>query len=136
MRTPEQRAVMAEAAKIRSDERRAAKKARQPSEKADRGRVRDNGYLAYLRRQPCRVGFCCEGPIQAAHVRYGDSSRGKVNPGLQVKPSDRFAVSLCERHHAEQHRHNERAWWSSYGKDGLAEADAQFADYQAGARNV
>lgn len=133
MRTPEQRAILSEAAKIRSDERRAARKARQPSEKAGRGRVRDPGFLAYLRRQPCRcAGKRCEGPIQAAHVRYGDAARGKVNPGLQVKPSDRFAVSLCARHHAEQHQNNERAWWSSYGKDGLAEADAQFAAYQRG----
>lgn len=132
MRTPEQRAILSAAAQIRRDERKAAKKARQPSEKADRGRVREPAYLAFLRRQPCRIGTCCEGPIQAAHVRYGDASRGKVNPGMQVKPSDVWCVSLCTRHHAEQHAHNERAWWASYNKDGLAEADRQYAAYQRG----
>lgn len=132
MRTPEQRELIRQADAIKRAERKARKAERPKSEKADRGRERDNGYLAFLRRQPCRVaGMTCDGPIQAAHVRYGDASRGKVNPGLQVKPSDRFAVSLCAGHHAAQHKAgNERAWWSSYGRDGLAEADAQFAEYQ------
>lgn len=133
-RTVEQRRILAEASAIKAAERKAAKAQRPKSEKADRGRVRDNGYLAFLRRQPCRVaGLTCDGPIEACHVRYGDASRGKVNPGLQCKPSDRFAVSLCAGHHRAQHSAgNERAWWSSYGKDGLAEADAQFEQYQKG----
>lgn len=136
-RTPEQRAILSQAAKIRSDERKAAKKARQPSEKASRGRVQEPGYLAYLRRQKCRVQCStCSGPIEAAHVRYSDAARGKVNPGLQVRPSDRFAVSLCAGHHrgpkGQHAAGNERAWWASYNKDGLAEADRQYEAYQRG----
>jgi hypothetical protein len=135
MRTAEQRAVLAAADAIKRAERKAKKAQRPKSEKATRGRVVDTGYLQWLRRQPCRVaGMTCSGAIEAAHVRYSDASRGKVNPGLQCKPSDRFAVSLCAGHHrgpGGQHAAgNERAWWSSYGKDGLAEADAQFAEYQ------
>lgn len=133
-RTLEQRRILAEASAIKAAERKAAKSKRPKSEKADRGRVRDNGYLAFLRRQPCRVaGLTCDGPIEACHVRYGDASRGKVNPGLQCKPSDFWCVSLCSRHHKEQHsRGNERAWWASHGKDGLAEAESQYAEYKGG----
>lgn len=101
-------------------------------------RERDNGFLAYLRRQPCRIGLvapgACHGPVEACHVRYGDAARGKVNPGLQRKPDDKWATSCCAHHHREQHAAgNERAWWESYGLNGLDEAEKQFADYQ-GAR--
>jgi hypothetical protein len=134
MRTAEQRETIRAAEAIKRAERKAKKAARPKSPKADRGRERDNGFLAFLRRQPCRVaGMTCSGPIQAAHVRYGDASRGKVNPGLQCKPSDFWCVSLCARHHREQHeRGNERAWWASFGKDGNAEAEIQYAEYKAG----
>lgn len=135
-RTPEERAILSAAAKIRSKERKEAQKARAASPKASRGRVEEKTYLQWLRRQTCRVaGPTCSGPIEAAHVRYSDAARGKVNPGLQVKPSDRFAVSLCAGHHrgpkGQHDAGNERAWWASYGKDGLAEADAQYAEYQS-----
>lgn len=124
---------------------RKAKAAREPKgrvghkpAKPDRGRERDNGFLAYLRRQPCRIGLvapgACEGAIQACHVRYADAGRGKPVSGLQVKPSDRYATSCCAHHHREQHaRGNERAWWASYGLDGLEQADLQFAAYTGGA---
>lgn len=100
-------------------------------------RERDNGYLAFLRRQPCRIGLVrpgtCVGPVEACHVRYGDAARGKVNPGLQCKPADKWATSCCAGHHREQHAAgNERAWWERYGLDGLDQAERQFAEYQRG----
>lgn len=101
-------------------------------------RERDPGYLAFLRRQPCRIGLVapgtCAGPIQACHVRYSDAARGKRNAGVQAKPSDRYATSCCAAHHAEQHaRGNERAWWASYGLNGLDVAAQQFAEYEGAA---
>ena len=89
-------------------------------------RERDNGYLAWLRRQPCSVAFLggCSGPIEAAHVRYSDLAHGVVNPGMQRKPSDRYAVSLCAGHHRTgpnaQHRTSELAWWKAAGIDAYA----------------
>lgn len=124
---------------------RAVRKARrklalhQPT-KADRGRVRDNGYLAYLRRQPCRIPTLvkpsvltpCGGRIDPAHLRYTDPKVGRSNPGLSCKSDDRWATSLCRRHHEEQHAYgNERAWWAGYGLDGSQVAIEQYAAYRA-----
>ena len=65
----EERAVLGEARLIRARQRKTAKRERPKSPKADRGRVRDNGFLAFLRRQPCAVGpVGCAGPVEAAHI--------------------------------------------------------------------
>lgn len=124
-----ERATLAAAAKIKRDRAKAATKAakaaRQPI-KRDRGRERDSGFLSYLRRQPCAIGRGCSGPVQAAHLRYGDASVGRVNPGLQCKPSDRWATPLCACHHAEQHAGSERAFWNRYGFEGTDVARRYF----------
>lgn len=143
-------ALKAQVKELERPEREAQKiaraKARRNREKAiDRTRPeqrqpreRDPGFLAFLRRQPCRIGLVapgtCAGPIQACHVRYSDAARGKRNAGVQAKPSDRYATSCCAAHHAEQHaRGNERAWWASYGLNGLDVAAQQFAEYEGAA---
>lgn len=109
-----------------------AKAKRAPNPKADRGRVRDPGFLAFLRRQPCAVGpVGCNGAIQACHVRYGRP--GEPPTGLQRKPSDRRAVGMCRGHHLDnpdaQHRSGERAWWAARGIDPPVLADQLFAKY-------
>ncbi len=110
--------------------RREAKAARPKSPKADRGRVRDNGYLAFLRRQPCCVaGALCSGRVQAAHIRYADVDRGKPITGMQVKPADRWALPLCAWHHARQHQMNERVFWMGHGIDPLATAERLYAEF-------
>jgi hypothetical protein len=119
---------------FKARERKDAKAKHPKSPKADRGRVRDNGYLAWLRRQPCAVGpLGCEGPTEAAHVRY--SRPGEPNPGLQVKPSDKYAVPLCSGHHRTgpeaQHAAGERAWWASRGIDPFELAARLYAEYQS-----
>lgn len=131
MLTVEERALVSAANAIKTRERKAARKARPVNLKADRGRVRDSGYLAYLRRQACVVGPAgCSGPIEAAHVRIGGT-------GMQRKPSDQYAVSLCAAHHRTgpdaQHGRGERQWWSARGMDPFAVAARQFAEYQRGA---
>lgn len=128
----QQRAVVEEAKRIQRDVRKAATKARPKSPKADRGRERDNGFLAYLRRQPCEAAVIggCSGPIQAAHIRFNDGP-DRQNPGGQRKNHDRHGNPLCAGHHAEQHRVGEKPFWASLGKDAYETAAAHFAAYEA-----
>lgn len=106
--------------------------AQRPAEKKHRGQERDNGFLAYLRRQPCeaaRLGGC-SGPIDPAHIRYNDGP-DRQNPGGARKNHDRHCNPLCRAHHDQQHAGSERAFWSSLGKDAYATAAAHYARYQA-----
>lgn len=104
--------------------------------KADRGRVRDNAYLAYLRRQPCCVGHIlgdgCSGPTDPAHIRFSDFKAGRVNPGKSRKSDDRWALPLCRKHHDAQHAAgNERRWWSEVGLDPNFECQSRYAAFLA-----
>lgn len=75
-------------------------------------RVRDDAYLAWVRRQPCAVhaaygsaGYpwpqmlismlACFGPIDPEHKREG--------VGMGQKASDRDAWPCCRTHHDERH---------------------------------
>lgn len=101
--------------------------------KPDRGRERDNGFLAFVRRQPCAAVNLgdCEGRIEAAHIRFGTPDR--PNPGLGRKNHDRWANPLCMKHHAEQHRGREIDFWARVGIDPAANAAALFAVYSGNA---
>jgi hypothetical protein len=107
--------------------------------KADRGRERDPGYLAYLRRLPCVAcmaegGVIWCGPTEAAHLRFSDASQGRINPGLSVKPSDRFATPLGSGHHrSDQHMRREKDFWDRLGIEPGALAADLYAAYLAGA---
>lgn len=131
--TAAERQTIANAARIRRDARKAAAKARPKSPKADRGRVRDNGYLQFIRRQPCT---CCKAaaPNDAAHLRMASPRHGKQSTGMQVKPSDRFAVPLCRTCHTTQHAGSEARFWAERGLDPFEVADALFASYTQGDR--
>ena len=116
--------------RTRKTRQREAKAVRPKSVKADRGRVRNPGFLAFIRRQPCLcMSAACEGAVQAAHIRFGDAARGKPVTGMQVKPDDRWALPLCRYHHADQHSMNERQFWKLVGLDPLATAERLFAEY-------
>jgi hypothetical protein len=127
----DQRAIVNEARRIQREARKAATKARPKSPKADRGRVRDNGFLAYLRRQPCdaRTLGGCQGASDAAHIRFNDGP-DRQNPGGARKNHDRHANPLCRVHHDQQHAGSERAFWERLGLDAYATAAAHFAAYQ------
>lgn len=122
-----------------SDIRRAAR-SREPkkprSPKADRGRVMEPLYLAFLRRQRCAIagrnGHRCEGAVQAAHIRA--HKPGERPTGLQRKPDDRRATPLCAlAHHQQHHAHvDEVRWWASYGLDPFEVADEHYARYEGG----
>lgn len=137
MRTVEQRAILAQAAEIKRAERKQAKRSRPKSEKANRGRVLDGGYLAFLRRQPCEARHLggCAGPMDPAHIRFSDFKVGRINPGKGRKSDDRWALSLCRKHHDEQHAHgNERAWWENVvRRDPSALAIERHAAYRSAA---
>lgn len=86
--------------------------------KPSRGRERDTGYLAFLRRQPCAASALggCSGVIEAAHIRYNDGP-DRQNPGGARKNHDHHANPLCSAHHAQQHTMSERAFWEQYVMD-------------------
>lgn len=137
-RSAEDRLILAQAALIKAEESR-ARKAKLRAErkgrgKADRGRERDNGYLAFLRRQPCA---CCgrAAPSDAAHIRMASPERGKLPTGMQVKPSDRFAVPLNRSCHRIQHNGSEARFWSERRLDPFAIADRLYAQYQGADRS-
>ena len=68
-------------------------------------------HRAWVRRHRCCVPDCERLPIECAHVRRG------TDGGQGLKPSDRFCLSLCAHHHAEQHRIGEPAFEERYGLD-------------------
>ena len=60
----------------------------------------------------------CDGmPIECAHVRKG------TDGGVSLKPSDKWAISLCSCHHREQHRVGETRFERKYGIDLIAVAE-------------
>ncbi|EKY30607.1 hypothetical protein HMPREF0185_00186 [Brevundimonas diminuta 470-4] len=111
-------------------ERRRNVLALRPHEKRTRGRDIDNGFLAYLRRQPCEARSLggCFGPIDPAHIRFNDGP-DRQNPGGARKNHDRHANPLCRAHHDQQHSGSERAFWSLLGKDAYETAAAHYAAY-------
>lgn len=84
-----------------------------------RPRQHDEKHLSFVRQLPCVI--CGDNTTtEAAHVRSGNLDYGKHSTGMASKPSDKWAVPLCGRHHREQHECNELAWWSDYRKDPFA----------------
>lgn len=87
-------------------------------------RVRSNRscppHRAWIRQHHCCVSGCMEHPIECAHVRRGtDGAMGQ-------KPSDRWTISLCWRHHREQHELGEKGFELKHDLD-LAALAAEFA---------
>ena len=82
-------------------------------------------HRAWVRRHRCSVPGCEQGPIECAHVR------SRTDGGMALKPSDRWAISLCCSHHAEQHRIGESAFAAAHGLDlhALAESFARLSPH-------
>lgn len=141
----DKRALLRPVKNAERQQRRADRQAREPRQqrivhdtgKQTRGRVLDKGYLSWLRRLPCIAGLVasgCDGPVEAAHLRYADAQRGRPNPGLSTKPSDRFATPLCAHHHrGDQHTRSERAFWADLHIEPGDLTAELYAAYQAGA---
>jgi hypothetical protein len=77
-------------------------------------------HRAWVRRHRCSVPNCEAAPIECAHVRTG------TDGGLGLKPSDKWTISLCREHHAEQHLIGETAFERRHGLD-LIELAHEFA---------
>lgn len=79
-------------------------------------RERDNKHLDYIRSLPCCI--CGDNTsTEAAHIRTANIGLGKDDGGWG-RPSDKWTLPLCGRHHREQHDFgNELKWWASKGKD-------------------
>lgn len=77
-------------------------------------------HRAWVRRHRCSVRGCQRLPIECAHVRSG------TDGGLGLKPSDKWAISLCQFHHLEQHEIGEAAFEARYDVD-LVELAKEFA---------
>ena len=60
---------------------------------------------------------CCD-QLSARNVRSG------TDGGIALKPSDRWTISLCRDHHAEQHQIGEVAFEGRHGIDMYALAEA------------
>lgn len=134
MTTAQERAILAQAAKIKLKKNRAIRQkitaARKPGGKADRGRERDNGFRQYIRRQPCEARHLggCDGPVQHAHVSY--RVHGIANSfGRGVKNHDRHGNPLCAAHHEMQHHLTERPFWERLGKDPYTTSAAHYAAF-------
>ena len=77
-------------------------------------------HRAWVRRHHCGVAGCLAITIECAHVRSG------TDGGVGLKPSDRWTVSLCSMHHAEQHRIGERQFEARHSLN-LRELATSFA---------
>lgn len=71
-------------------------------------------HRAWVRRHRCCVSGCVQLPIECAHVRRG------TDGGTALKPSDRWTISLCRVHHAEQHTIGEHSFEQRHGIDLVA----------------
>lgn len=67
--------------------------------------VRNNKYLEFLRTLPCI--YCGENykDVCGAHIRKG------TDGGMGMKPSDYYALPLCQICHERQHAVGEVTFW-------------------------
>ena len=95
-------------------------------------RIRNEGYLKWLRLKGCCCGCISRAPSDAAHLRAGSLAHDKPVTGMGIKPSDCWALPLRHDHHMAQHRHgSEVEWWNLHGIDPFALAKRYYAQYLA-----
>lgn len=74
-------------------------------------RIRSPSHCKWVREHACCVPGCQKEDMHAAHVRTGTLG------GTGLKPGDDWVISLCSRHHSEQHMLGEPAFERFYGID-------------------
>jgi putative HNHc nuclease len=74
----------------------------------------------FVKGHMCCVPGCTAEKIDFAHIRSA------ANAGKDLKPFDWFGVSLCRKHHDEQHTQGVETFQEKYGIDLWASA-AEFA---------
>lgn len=103
--------------------------ARLRTDRSDRRTRSCPPHRAWVRKHHCCVPGCLGRPIECAHVRGG------ADGGTGLKPSDRWCISLCSFHHAEQHRIGEARFEIRYDL-ALADLDRLFARRSPHARTL
>ncbi len=64
----------------------------------------------WIAERPCVI--CTVTPCHAAHIKFADARVCKpLSSNIGMKADDRFCVSLCEKHHMQQHSMGERNFW-------------------------
>jgi hypothetical protein len=77
-------------------------------------RIKSEKHLKFVRGLSCVV--CHDNTsTEAAHVRFACNETGKRQTGKSEKPSDKWTVPLCGRHHRDQHSMNEQEFWLTVG---------------------
>lgn len=135
--TAEERALVRKAQEIKARTRKAAKadrprKIAPVAEDQRKPRVKNNGFLAFLRRQPClRCGAPRSDP---AHIRYAPPGSGWRYVGKGEKPDDLGrTVPLCRTCHLLQHSMREATFWSDVLQMDPVETAAHYAALYQGA---
>ena len=82
-------------------------------------RWRSQAHCNFVRSHECSYNGCSGRPIEVAHVRKGSGA------GIGQKPDDWRAVSLCQFHHAMQHRVGEDTFWKGMDVEALIRAFIQ-----------
>lgn len=82
-------------------------------------------HLAFIRSLPSLIPG--HGPVEAAHIRYGDSRYAKPPTGMGEKPSDKWCVPLAHDAHMAQHSRGERQFWEEQGIDPIIVAAFLYA---------
>lgn len=97
------------------------------ADKAPKVKRRCPSHTKWVGEHACCVPGCIGRPIEVAHVRTG------TNGGMGLKPTDDWTISLCQAHHAEQHRVHETPFEREHGIDmkALAKAFARQSPHRA-----
>lgn len=72
------------------------------------GRWKSQRHRDFVRGFNCCVPECMGRPIEVAHIRMG------TDGGMGKKPSDFYTISLCSKHHSEQHQIGEASFEIRY----------------------
>lgn len=86
---------------------------RLPKKQKRASRWRSQAHCSFVRSHECSRNGCDGRPIEVAHVRMGSGA------GVGQKPDDFRTVSLCQFHHAMQHRVGEQSFWKGFDVEAL-----------------
>lgn len=59
----------------------------------------------------------------------GSLAHNKRPTGMAEKPSDKWALPMCQDHHRHQHHMNEEEFWEQYDYDPLQTSILFYAEY-------
>jgi hypothetical protein len=79
-------------------------------------RIENKAHLQFIRSLPCLI---CGNDIEteAAHLRMCEPRAAKRYVGKSEKADDVWTLPLCGKHHQQQHKVGERAFWEATGID-------------------